>query len=212
MKRTASVLVATLLAGCATPGYVEYTQAVAAQSVAQAEARAKTNAAIMAMAMQGDATTKTVAVMLLAMQGNSTQTLPVEPPRDQALQWASLIMPSVTALAGGYFGYRLGVTQSNNQASTTQSSYSTLGQVATGGYASNTLIAGAGFGTLAQFKPAPVDWASIIGNLQPNVTITNTNGGDGVLGSGLISKPITTETTTTTTTDNSNRSTNTTAP
>lgn len=209
MKRIAYLLIAALLAGCATPGYVEYTQVMAAQALANAEARAKTNAAIMAMAAQGDATTKTVAVMLLAMQ-NAPSQLPVEPPRDQALQWASLVLPSVTALAGGYFGYRLGVTQSNNQAATTQSSYGTLGTVATGGYASNTLIAGTGFSTLAQFKPTPVDWAGVIGNLQPNVTITNTTGGDGVLGSGLISKPTTT--TTTTTTDNSNRSTNTTAP
>jgi hypothetical protein len=212
MRRTASLLLTTYLAGCAAPGgYVEYTQAVTAQSLAYAEVQAKTNAAILAMANAGDATTKTVAVMLLAMQSNRVQTLPVEPPRDQVLQWAAVIMPSVTALAGGYFGYRLGVTQSNNQAATTQSSYSTLGQVATGGYTSNALIAGAGFGTLAEFKPSAPDWASVIGSLQPNVNTTNTTntsitnsaGGDAVMGAGTIRKP------TTTTTDNSTRTTTT---
>ena len=193
-----TLVLCTFLAGCATPGYVEYTHAMAIQAQANADAKARTTAAILAMANNGDATTKTVAVMLLAMQ-NNVQTLPVEPPRDQALQWAAVVMPSITALAGGYFGYRLGIIQSNNQAVTTQSSYGTIGQVALGGFGSNSLIAGAGFSAIPQ--PLPVDWSGISNALKPNIitTVTNTSGGDGILGSGTITKPVTT------TTDNSTR-------
>jgi len=202
MRRIATIALCFALGACATPGYVEYTQAVSLQAQAQADARRATVAAITAMANNGDATTKTMAVVMLALQNGQSQQLPVEPPRDTALQWAAMIVPSVTALAGGYFGYRLGVTQSNNQAQTTQSSYGTLGSVAIGGYATNAAIAGGGFSALTAFKPLPVDWAGLAGALKPNITttVTNTAGGDGVLGSGTISRPTTT---TTTTEDNS---------
>jgi len=204
MKTTASVVLALMLAGCATPGYVEYTQAVAMQAQAHADARRATIAAITAMANNGDATTKTMAVVMLSLGAGQAQPLPVEPPRDTALQWAAMIVPSVTALAGGYFGYRLGVTQSNNQAMTTQSSYGTLGAVAVGGYGSNSAIAGAGFNAITAFRPVPVDWSGLAGALKPSITtttsLTNTTGGDGVLGAGTISRPTTT--TTTTSTDN----------
>ena len=48
-------------------------------------------------------------------------TLPAIPesPEDRALKWAAIFAGPTTAIATGYFGYRLGVTQSNNAAATT---------------------------------------------------------------------------------------------
>lgn len=201
MRNSLLVLLMVALSGCATPGYDRYAEAVAKQAEYQADVQREQAKAIMALAQTGDATTKTVAVMLLAMQQGQNRAPMIEPPRDPALQWAAVIMPSVTALAGGYFGYRLGVTQSNNQASTTTASYNAFGSIATAGFGSNAAIANAGFGALP--PPVTIDWAGIIAGIKPINTTTVSIGGDGAINGSTIEKPITT-TTTTTSTDSHN--------
>ena len=198
LRNSLLVLLIVALAGCATPGYDQYAAAVARQAEYQADVQREQAKAIMALAQSGDATTKTVAVMLLAMQQGQNRAPAIEPPRDPALQWAAVIMPSVTALAGGYFGYKLGQTQSNNQAATTTASYNAFGSIATAGFGSNAAIAGAGFGAIP--APVSIDWAGIIAGVKPNNTTTVSIGGDGTVGGGTVSKPVTTTTTTTTNT------------
>lgn len=196
LRNSLLVLMIVALAGCATPGYDRYAEAVARQAEYQADVQREQAKAIMALAQTGDATTKTVAVMLLAMQQGQNRQAVIEPPRDPALQWAAVIMPSVTALAGGYFGYRLGVTQSDNQAATTTASYNAFSGISMAGFGSNAAIAGAGFAAIP--PPVSIDWAGIISGVKPSNTTTVTIGGDGALGGSTISKPITTTTTTTT--------------
>lgn len=136
----------------------------------------------------GDQMAKAVAVMALAMAGQrganemprQIQPLPVhETAGDKALKWASVILPPVTNLSAGYFGYRLGVTQSNNNASTTIAGYNSFAGIAGSGFNTVGTVATAGFNTAGQL-------GSAIQAPQPNITI----GGNGVIGSGTMSTTL----------------------
>jgi hypothetical protein len=197
MKKIAWLCIVLMLGGCATPeAYQAYTASIQGIATARANALAAQTTAIMQLASGGDATTKTVAVLMLALQAGSKDNIQVEPPRNEALQWAQVLLPTVTALGMGYWGFQLGKVQSNNAAS-----------VSIAGYQAMNGIADSGFSAVSQFKPIPIDWAGI-GSLQPNVTTNTslTNTGNGVIGSGTADNRVSTVTTTTTTTDNSDRS------
>ena len=90
-------------------------------------------------------------------------------------------MPTLTAVGLGYFGYRLGQTQSNNAAA-----------VSIAGYGAMNGIADSGFNAVGQFKPAPFDWSGLAA-LQPNITTstTLTNTGNGVIGGGAVDNRVT---------------------
>ena len=165
MKHTAwFCLVAMFLSGCSTTqAYQQYALAIQHAAEARSAAQVEQSKAIMQLALSGDATTKTVAVMLLAMQAGAKEQIAIEPPRNEALAWAQVLMPSLTAIGLGWYGYRVATTQSNNAAN-----------VAIASYGSMENIAGAGFGAVTQFKPTPFDWSGL-GNLQPNITNTTTN-------------------------------------
>jgi len=188
MKRAAWIcLVAMLLPGCSTTqAYQQYALAIQHAAEARSAAQVEQSKAIMQLALSGDATTKTVAVMLLAMQSGAKEQVNIEPPRNEALQWAQVLLPSLTAVGLGWYGYRVATTQSNNAAN-----------VAIASYGSMENIAGAGFATIGQFKPTPFDWSGLSA-LQPNVTTTTNIGGDGVVNGGTVTKPTTTTCTGTT--------------
>ena len=178
MKRLIAGMVSVALAGCATPpGYVEYAAAIKAMAAQQAASSMAASEAIAKIAASGDSAARVAAVLMLGLQAQRTQAPVMEPPRDQALQWAAVIMPSLTAVASGYFGYRLGVTQSNNQAQTTLASYDAIAGTSVAGY-----------NALTTFRPVPVDFAGLIKSLPPTQTVTI--GGDGVVGNGTVSKPV----------------------
>jgi hypothetical protein len=133
------------------------------QQVEMAKARAEEARynAMAAIAERADPNTKSMAILALALSRSSeavARAVEVALPRipetqeDRALKWASVFAGPTTALVTGYFGYRLGQTQSNNQAATTQASY-------------NALIA---------FKPQPVDWSKIPPTTQNIITTTTT--------------------------------------
>jgi hypothetical protein len=184
----AALVAAGMLAGCATPGYERYAEAVARQTAAQSDAAAQNYKAMMAIAQGGDATTKTVALLLLALNGR-VMPLPIEPPRDNALAWAQVLVPPLTGLAFGYFNYRQASNANDNLAAITTSGYNALQGTASSGYGALSSVVGS--------MPQPPDLGSIIGAVQPNYNI----GGDGAVGGGTVSKPIITTTTTTTNTN-----------
>lgn len=143
----------------------------------------------------GDQTAKTVAVLALAMSGqkgsNDTvrqaQPLPnYESPGDTALKWVSVILPPVSNLTTGFFGYKLGVTQSNNNAATTIAGYNTFGSIANAGFNTAGNIANAGLNTAGNIADSGFKTTSTIAGMiqapQPNITI----GGDGIIGSGTM--------------------------
>ena len=195
MKAIVVGIAALTLGGCATTNkdYLALLTAQQAVAVQQAEAAKARFVAMSQIAQTGDASSRTAAVMAMAMVQTPHVQLPA-PPESEAFKWASIILPTVGNLGTGYFGYRMGVTQSNNNRDITVAGYNTFGTMATAGYAAITNTASAGFAAntgIAGFIQAP----------QPNITLSGT----GVIGSGSYSAPVTTTTTTTTnTTTNSN--------
>jgi hypothetical protein len=90
-------------------------------------------------------------MLALGVQSNKAQ-VQVQPPQNEALQWMQVLLPTVATLGLGYWGYRLGVHQSDNQANTTIASYNAF----------------------TAFKPlpqAPIDFSTV----RPNVTTITTN-------------------------------------
>lgn len=195
-----ATLSALAITGCATtkidPNYAARLTAQASieQVRAQAElehARAETARmlALQRIGESGDTNARQFAVFALAFAGNSgrgrdgvvTQPLPPIPDStgDTALKWAQVLSGPVAMLGSGYFGYKLGVTQSNNNAATTIAGYNSFSSIANSGFNSTTAIANGGFTAAGQ----------IAGNIQapqPNITI----GGNGVIGSGTMSTTL----------------------
>lgn len=137
----------------------------------------------------GDQTAKAVAVMALAMgaaggkgdQPRVPQPLPqYENGGDKALKWAAVLAGPLTNIASGYYGYRLGVAQSDNNAATTIAGYNSFSNIATSGFNAATGVATAGFNTAGQL-------GSYIQAPSPNITI----GGNGVVGAGTMSTALT---------------------
>jgi hypothetical protein len=168
MKRLTSLTLVLALTGCQTAGYQQYADAMARIAEANAEVSREQARAMKDLAQfGGDQTTRAIAVVMLALgaQSGKAQQIQLQPPQNEALQWAQVILPSAVSLGLGYWGYRLGVHQSDNQASTTQASYGAI-----------TGVAGAGFNAIGSFKPAPIDFSSIRPN---NTTVTTINNRDG---------------------------------
>jgi hypothetical protein len=209
MKRIINLSVVVLLSGCATttldPNYAlqleSYRLTVSNQhsvEVAKARAEEARYNAMAAIADRADPQSKQMAIMALALSRGggdvvlktNNVNLPSVPEtqEDKALRWASLFAGPIMSVAQGYFGYRLGVTQSNNTANSTIASYNALGNTATAGFASNGLIAGYGFTAADRIAGSGF---GAIGNLssaftRPNITLTNTGG---VIGSGSYTGP-----------------------
>ena len=187
MRKITGLIVSVALAGCATPppGYTDYAAAIKSMAAQQAAASIAASEAIAEIAKTGSDAARVAAVMMLGLQAQQTKTPVMEPPRDQALQWASVIMPSLTNIGLAYFGAKVAMNASDNNASTTNASY--------GAVTASTL---AGYSALTAFKPVPIDFVGLIKTLPPSQVVTI--GGDGVVGSGTVSKPVTTTDTCTT--------------
>lgn len=179
---------AALLTACATtldPNYAmqldAYRLTIASQQsveVAKARAEEARYNAMANIAGGAEPQTKQMALLALALarvSGGDARAINVvlpnapESQEDRALKWAAIFAGPLTSVAQGYFGYRLGVTQSNNTAQSTIASYNSLGLVAASGFSANSNIAGAAFAALPLFKPST-----------PNINI----GGNGVVGAG----------------------------
>src|SRR5262245_5249547 len=175
---------------CATqavdPNYMLQLQHVADVQRAYAAAEQARYTALAELARTGDTTSRTAAVLALALAGGSNARpdfkLPVPPENDadRAYKWAALLVGPLSNVGFGYFGYRLGVTQSNNNAATTIAGYNTFGTIANSGFNANASIAGAGFGSLG----------TLAAQLQPSNTYNL--GRDGVIGAGSFNAPTTT--------------------
>lgn len=191
--RTLTAGFALTLAGCATyldPNYAiqiqAYNDTVRAQQmveVAKAQSETARFEAMQSIAQSGDAGTRTMALLALALArggGADARVINVSPPaaperqEDRAFKWAALFAAPVATLAQGYFGYRLGVAQTNTQRDTSIASYNAISGVAGSGFGAVSNVAGAGFAALpllaGQIRPP-----------QANVTTNMTIGRDGVI-------------------------------
>lgn len=93
------VALATLLTGCAT-NYDAYAKAQTDIATAQSNAETARLLALAKIAEQGDATAKTAAVMALALTGTRGAVTQLQAPSDPALEWARILVPGMTNLAG----------------------------------------------------------------------------------------------------------------
>ena len=148
-----AILTASLaLAGCGTTEqYKMY--ADTQKSIAQANAMAETAryAALAEIAKTGDSGARVAAVMSInfgAQGGNGPRVQQVAPPKtfgETALQWTSVLLPSVTSLYGINANKAIAVTQSNNAAATAASTNAAMVNIANGGATAATAIATEGF-------------------------------------------------------------------
>lgn len=180
--------VATLTVGCASSD--EYRQYAAAQTAA-ANARSMAEIArynaLAEIAKQGDTAAKVAAVMSLN-QGNVLQQpqQPINAPKsigETALQWTSVLLPSLTQFYGINANRQIAITQSNNAAAVAQSTNATFATMNGNMAKSNTDIANAGFTavtTVANTGIAQVGTTAAAGltavtsvNASSNTAITN---------------------------------------
>jgi hypothetical protein len=159
MKLIATILFALALTGCATGQYEAYTAATTAQAVATANAQAERYKALATLANSGSDVAKVAAVMALAGHGTGStqQAAPIAAPRspgDTALQWASLLVPTLGQAYMIGTNARLGMRQSDNatRLGMAQAEYNRDTQVGTANAFGG--IASSGFNALASSNAA----------------------------------------------------------
>ena len=185
-KIVAVIAVLATLTGCASQEYALYADAQKKIAEAQAMSDAARYAALAEIAKQGDTAAKVAAVMSLQMgsgSNNGPRVQHVNPPKsigDTALQWTSVLLPSLTQFYSISANRQVAITQSNNQAAIAQSTNSTFATMNTNQATSNTAIANAGFTAvtavansgLTTTQNVVTTLSNQIPNLQPNVTTT----------------------------------------
>ena len=111
-------LVSLFVAGCASNDYALYAKAQSEVEVARHNADAVKFKAMSDIAATGTDSAKVAAVMAIALgqtsaAGKSTMQAPQ---MSTALQWASILVPSITQIAGVQANMRVAMTQSDNAA------------------------------------------------------------------------------------------------
>jgi hypothetical protein len=141
-----------LLTGCATnKDYQLYAETQ--QKIAHAQAMSDTAryAALAEIAKTADPGARVAAVMSInfgSQGGNSPRVQQVAPPKsfgETALQWTSVLLPSLTNIYGITANRQIAITQSNNAAAVARSTNDTFATMNTTGHAANINIAGQGF-------------------------------------------------------------------
>lgn len=131
MKTILTLITAMLvLTGCATnPDYALYAKAQADIDVAKHMAKAAKYQALAAIAVAGGDGAKSSATMALALDdhGSAAQSPQLQAPQaSTALQWAQVLVPGFTQVAGIAANMRVGIVQSNNSARVAESTNGTM--------------------------------------------------------------------------------------
>jgi hypothetical protein len=153
MKKTlmAAACSLILLSGCASNDYKLYAETQ--QSIARSQAMAETAryAALTEIAKTADPGARVAAVMSInfgSQGGNGPRVQQIAAPRtfgDAALQWTSVLLPSLTNIYGITANRQVAITQSNNAAAVAQSTNATFATMNGNMATSNTAIANSGF-------------------------------------------------------------------
>ncbi|MDD3676534.1 hypothetical protein [Thauera propionica] len=122
VRMICAAAMAVVLVGCSSTGaYYDSVDASNQRAVdavkAQAEADAVRYQALMRIAESGDATAKVAAAMALALGGQGLRAPQMAVPRapqNEALQWASILVPGVTQGLSIYYGARQNMNASDN--------------------------------------------------------------------------------------------------
>lgn len=126
-----AILMVVSLVGCASPEYERYAKAQTDIAVARHTAEAEKYKAMSEIAKSGDSAAKVAAVMAMAMgTGGSSQTVVQAPQASQALQWASILVPGLTQVAGMRYNYLGQKAASDNATALGVSTNSTFAAIA----------------------------------------------------------------------------------
>ena len=143
------LLVALALTGCSTNDYAQYSKAQTDIATARHAADAAKYKAMSDIAASGDSGAKIAAVMAMAMGGGGGAQNTIQAPQaSQALQWASILVPGLTQVAGMRYNYLSQQTQSNNATALGISTNSTFagiaGKIQAPGAITTTTLSGTG--------------------------------------------------------------------
>ena len=118
MKKLFALLAALLMLSACASVDKNYAAAIAAyQANSQAQSvvvQEQVRQLGEAMRSSTDPTSKSIAAMMLGNIRLPIMDVP-RPPESDAYKWASILVPAVTTLGMGYYTYRLGAAQSDNQ-------------------------------------------------------------------------------------------------
>lgn len=183
MKAIVTLACAFALAGCATADYAAYVKAHEAQSIAVA-ARYQ---ALAEIARSGDTTAKVAAVISLQAGGQGQQQSFIAPPKsfgEQALQWASLIVPTAAQVYAVKSQTSVALANSNNTAAIARST-----NEAFVGIAGKIQAPAANITTNTTTTTTNANQTTTSAN-QTTTTSTNTTsvGRDGVIGDGVLTR------------------------
>jgi len=134
--RTIVFLAVLSLVGCASTDYTKYSETQVAIARYKAEAEKARYAVLTEIVKKGDPTASVAAVMSMQMGMNAPQEQRLEAPRnsgDDALKWASLLIPTAVQGFGIYANAKVATTQSNNATTTALSTNSTFASIANTG-------------------------------------------------------------------------------
>lgn len=183
MIKLAIPLTVLALVGCASTDYTKYSETQVAIARYKAEAEKARYAVLAEIVKKGDPTASVAAVMSMQMGINgSNQDQRLEAPRnsgDDALKWASLLLPTAVQGFGIYANTKVATTQSNNATATAINTNGTFASIANTGsnnqaaMASNSnsaIMSVAGSGTTALTNVANNSNTALTGMAASNVS------------------------------------------
>jgi len=120
------------LVGCASPDYLQYSKSMQEIAASKNSADTEKYKALASIASSGDSTAKVAAVMALSSMGSTTQGTSslMQPQPNTALQWASILVPGLTQVAGMRYNYMSQSVSSNNATALGISTNSTFSAIA----------------------------------------------------------------------------------
>ena len=125
MRQILAVALAAVLAtGCASNAV--YYETVTEVERLRAERDAMRSNALLQALQTGDPTTKALAVAALMASGQANKDTPVQAPQNEALQWASILVPGVTQGLQMFYSYRAQTHASDNALASSVNSNSTF--------------------------------------------------------------------------------------
>jgi hypothetical protein len=179
MKNIMIIAGCVFLAGCATnKDYQLYAETQ--QKIAQAQAMSETAryAALTEIAKTGDPGARVAAVMSInfgAQGGNSPRVQQIAAPRtfgETALQWTSVLLPSLTNIYGITANRQVAITQSNNQTSVAKSTNETFANISGQGFTAVTDVAKTGIAQVGTTAAAGLTAVTTV-TANSNTAITN---------------------------------------
>lgn len=119
MKTALTLLAALALTACASPDYEQYAKAQESIAISKSQSDAARYRAMSDIAVSGDSSAKVAAVMAMALSQGNAQTQQIAAPQpNQALQWASILVPGLTQIYGIRANADVAMRSSDNAAAT----------------------------------------------------------------------------------------------